>query len=236
MIFRRAAAHGLVPGRGPTLAVDATAFEPRHASAAYAFARRRTVPRRAQYPRHPKLTLAVHTASHLIAGAWPGEGPGADAPGFGPVTRQAVALLGRVTAAVADAGFDTEGAHVLCHQTLGIRRTAIRLNPRRARQTRKWPRTPYRRAMRRGFAWRLYRRRLQVESVISRVKRHLGSALTARRREHQREEQVLRVLTYNLMILHRDPISFQQSQSDPIRIDLTPARWPPSVGSAPAPV
>ena len=211
MIFHRAAAHGLVPGRGSTVAVDATAFELRHASAAYAFARRRGVPRRAKYPRHPKLTLAVHTASHLIAGALAGEGPGADGPGFAPVTRQAVALLGRVAAAVADAGFDAESAHVLCHKTLGIRRTAIRLNPRR---TRKWPRTPYRRAMRRRFAWGLYRRRQQVESVISRVKRHLGSALTARRREHQREEQVLRVLTYNLMILHRGPISFQQSRSE----------------------
>ena len=225
MIFHRAAAHGLVPGRGPTVAVDATAFEPRHASAAYAFARRRGVPRRAKYPRHPKLTVAVHTASHLIAGALSGEGPGADGPGFAPVTRQAVALLGRVAAAAADAGFDAESAHVLCHKTLGIRRTAIRLNPRRSGESRKWPQTPYRRAMRRRFAWGLYRRRLQVESVISRVKRHLGSALTARRREHQREEQVLRVLTYNLMILPRGPISFQQSRSESQFIIPTPSRW-----------
>jgi len=214
VIFRRAAARGLVPGRGPTVAVDATAFEPRHASAAYAFACRRGVPRRAKYPRHPKLTLAVHTASHLIAGALPGEGPGADGPGFAPVMRQAAALVARITAAVADAGFDAEAAHVLCHKTLGIRRTAIRLNPRRSR---KWPRTPYRRALRRRFPWGLYGRRQQAESVISRVKRHLGSALTARRPEHQREEQVLRVLTYNLMILHRRQLSFQQSHSDPKR-------------------
>jgi Transposase DDE domain len=205
VIFVRAARAGRLAGRGPTAAVDATAFEPRHASAAYARARRRGVPRRAQYPPHPKLTLAVHTASHLIAGVVTGVGPSPDAPGFAPVMRQAAGLL-RLGAAVADAGFDSEGAHALCHQTLGIRRTAIRLNPRR---TRKWPRTPYRRAMRRRFPSRVYRRRVQVESVISRLKRHLGSALTARRPEAQRAEQVLRALTYNLMILHspRDILS-----------------------------
>jgi hypothetical protein len=212
VIFARAAAFGLTAGRGPTMAVDASAFEPRAASFYYVHRardrRRRRRGRRAaragperlslRYAPHPKLTVAVHTASHLIAGALPGEGPTADFPGFAPVLRQAVALL-RVSAVVADAGFDCEAAHRLCRRTLGIRRTAIRLNPRRT--GRRWPQTPARRAMRRQFPWRVYRRRQQVESVFSRDKRRLGAALTARAPAHQPEELVLRVLTHNLMIL-----------------------------------
>jgi hypothetical protein len=126
--------------------------------------------------------------------------------------RQAAALLGRLWAAVADAGFDSEAAHRLCRRTLGIRRTAIRLNPRRGRR---WPRTPYRREMRRRFPRRLYRRRQQAEAVFSRLKRRLGSALAARSPARQREELVLRVLTHNLTILHCGRTPFQQSQSDP---------------------
>lgn len=220
MIFARAAAAGLATGRGPTVAIDASAFELRAASFYYVHRardrRRGGWSRRAQrsaragpgrmcdrmcdrrYAPHPKLTVAVHTASHLIAGALPGEGPTADVPAFEPVLRQAVALL-RVSAVVADAGFDCEAAHRLCHRTFRIRRTAIRLNPRRTGQ--RWPRTPARRAMRRQFPWRVYRRRQQAESVFSRAKRRLGTALTARSARHQREELVLRVLTHNLMIL-----------------------------------
>lgn len=201
VIFGRAAARGLLDGRALTVAVDATALEPRHASAAYAAACRRRAPRRARYPRHPKLTVAADAGSHLIGGALPGTGPGPDAPGLFAVLRAAAAryrAVGRrVRALVADAGFDCEAAHELA-RALGIPRTAIRLNPRRGRR---WPATPHRRAMRRHFPWRVYGRRQQVESVISRVKRRFGAALTARHPARQQEELILRVLTFNLLLL-----------------------------------
>lgn len=152
------------------------------------------------------------TEGHLIAGALPGTGPGPDAPGFAPVMRQAAALVPRIAAAVADAGFDAEAAHRLARRALGIRRTAIKPNPR---GTRRWPRTPYRREMRRRFPRGVYKRRQQVESAISRLKRRLGPALTARRADTRGEEEILRVLTFNCMILHRAPTSFQRSRSDP---------------------
>lgn len=210
MIAARAARGGLLGAPAPTVAVDATCFEARHVSAHYAYRRGgRRAQRRA---RQPKLTTAVHTASHLIVGARTGRGPAPDHPDFAPVVRQAAAFLERVWAAVADAGFDSEDAHALCRETLGIRRTAIKLNPRRHGRT--WPRTPYRRAMRRRFPRALYRRRQQAESVFSRDKRRLGSALTARHWVHQREEMILRVLTHNLMLLHRARRSFQQSRSE----------------------
>jgi hypothetical protein len=151
----------------------------------------------------------VHTPSHLIAGALPTWGPGSDTATLPPVVAQAAALL-RLHTVVADAGFDGEANHVFCRETLRLPRTLIRLNKRRTR--RRWPRTRYRRAMRRRFAWRVYHRRQQAESVFSRDKRRLGSALTARLPQHQDEEQILRVLTHNLMILHRGSTTFQQSR------------------------
>jgi hypothetical protein len=78
---------------------------------------------------------------------------------------------------------------------------------------RRWPLTPYRREMRRRFPRALYRRRWHAESVFSRLKRRLGSALTARSGRSQRREILLRVLTYNLMILRlrRQRISTEQN-------------------------
>jgi hypothetical protein len=128
------------------------------------------------------------------------------------VVRQAAALLGpgRLRAVVADAAFDAEAAHVLCRETLAIPRTAIRLNPRTTGP--QGPRTRYRRALAQRFPWRLYHRRQQVESTFSQHKRRLGAALTARTGPTQDAELLLRVLTHNLLLLYRTPLTFQQSQ------------------------
>jgi len=208
-----AAAAGLLAGRGPTVAVDSTGLETRHVSAHYRGTRRRTGRRGRPRARYPTLTIATHTASHLIAGAVTGTGPAPDFAAFAPVMRQAAAVMPRIGAVVADAGFDAEPVHQLCRGPLGIRRTAIRLNPRRRLRT--WPTTRYRRAMRRHFPRRLYRRRQQVESVFSRTKRRLGSALTARRPATQCEEIILRVLTHNLLLLRRRLYLFNRASLTP---------------------
>lgn len=205
------------------MAVDATGLETHHVSAHYGY--RHSTAYRAAYgrlhggahprgyhrrPQHPKLTVAVHTASHLIAGALPSWGPASDTRTLPPVVQQAVGLL-RLRTVVADAGFDGEPNHVYCREQLRVPRTVIRLNKRRA--SRRWPKTHYRRALRRRFPWGVYHRRQHVECVFSRDKRRLGAALTARQRVHQDEEQILRVLTHNLMILLScASSSFQQSR------------------------
>ncbi|WP_284352985.1 transposase, partial [Roseisolibacter agri] len=226
-VVQRAAQQGLLAGRGPTAAVDASGFEAHHVSAHYGY---RYSPRyraayaglhggRAPKGRHrratyPKLTVVVHTASHLILGAVPSQGPANDAPAFVPALRQAAALFPRPFAAVvADAAYDSEAHHGCCHRELRVRRTAIRLNRRSHGQC--WPRTRYRRAMRRCFPWRLYHRRQQVESVFSRDKRRLGSALTARAATTQAQEQLLRVLTHNLLLLYGRR-RIQQSPCHPV--------------------
>jgi len=146
----------------------------------------------------PKLTAVLHTHSHLLLGAVTGTGPTQDSPAFAPALRQAAALLALDTV-VADAAYDAEHNHRLCRETLGIRQSLIPLNPRNT--GRRWPLTPYRRALRRHFPRAEYNQRWHVESGFSRHKRRLGSALTARSTPAQRRELALRVLVHNCMIL-----------------------------------
>ena len=190
--------------------MDATGLEARHVSA-YFRMRRGEAKRPGRRKRAwPKLTAVVHTHSHLILGAVTGTGPTQDSPDFAPAVRQAADLLALDTA-LADAGYDAEHNHRLCREELGMRRSVIALNPRNT--GRRWPKTPYRRAMRRRFPRALYHQRWHAESGFSQHKRRLGSALTARSTAAQRRELVLRVLTHNLMLLSSPGQSFQQSST-----------------------
>jgi transposase len=100
---------------------------------------------------------------------------------------------------LADAAYDSEENHRLCRQDLGVRATVSPINPRN--QGRKWPKTHYRRQMKKRFPKRKYGQRWQVESAFSRHKRRLGSALGARSTGARERECYLRVLTHNLMLL-----------------------------------
>jgi len=139
-----------------------------------------------------------HAATHLIAGVVTGRGPSQDSPQFTEAMRQASANL-RPRRVVADKGYDAEHNHALCRRELGIRSTVIPINRRAT--GRKWPKTPYRRLMRRRFPKIKYRQRAQAESGFSRHKRRLGSALTTRSEPTQHGELRMRVLTHNLMLL-----------------------------------
>ena len=112
--------------------------------------------------------------------------------------RQAAAPVASDTA-LGGAGYDAEHNHRLCREKLDVRQTVIRLNRRNTGL--RWPKTPYRRAMRHRFPRLLYHQRWHVESGFSQHKRRLGSALTARHAASQKRELVLRVLTHNLMLL-----------------------------------
>lgn len=183
--------------------VDATGLEARHVSA-YFRMRRGAAKRRGRRKRAwPKLTAVLHAGSHLIVGAVTGTGPTQDSPDFAPAVRQAAALLAFDTV-LADAAYDAEHNHALCRETLGVRESIFPINPRNG--GRRWPTTPYRRAVRRRWAGALraaYGARWHAESGFSRHKRRLGSALTARATPAHRRELVLRVLTHNLMLLAR---------------------------------
>jgi hypothetical protein len=172
-VFPCAHARALIPDR-PEAAVDATGLESRYTS--YSFVRRQGKRRRSR--RYTKLTVACHTQTHLLASAVVSTGPGNDSPQFAETVRGAR----RHTAwdrLLADAAFDAEHHHRLCREELGIRSTVIPLNKRG--QGRKWPKTRYRRQMKRRFHRRRYGQRWQVESAFSRHKRLLGAAGPLRR-------------------------------------------------------
>jgi hypothetical protein len=177
-------------------AVDATGLETRHVSAHFGMRRANGTGHRQRA--WPKLTVVMHTHSHLILGAVPGVGPSQDSPDFAPAIQQAAGLLA-IDTVLGDAGYDAEHNHRLCREELGVRQTVIRLNRRNT--GRRWPKTAYRRSMRKSFPHSLYHQRWHAESGFSQHKRRLGSALTARHDDAQERELVLRVLTHNLMLL-----------------------------------
>ena len=193
-MVRRARGRGLIDA-APVAAVDATGLETRHVSAYFGLRRGGEGHRQRAWP---KLTAVVHAHSHLIPGAVPGVGPSQDSPDFTPAMRQAARFV-RIDTVLGDAGYDAEHNHRLCREDLGIRQAVIRLNRRNT--GRRWPKSPYRRAVRHRFPKATYNQRWHAESGFSQHKRRLGSALTARSDASQARELALRVLTHNLMLL-----------------------------------
>ena len=141
-----------------------------------------------------------HTQSHLVAAALATVGPSYDCTLFEPAMLQASWNLD-TDRLLADSGYDSESNHVMARQGLGIRSTVIALNPRRAGRKGRWPRQRYRRQMKKRFHRRKYGQRWQVESVVSRIKRRLGSALRGRGDEAREREVCLKIFTHDLMIL-----------------------------------
>ncbi len=190
----------MIPAK-PTVAVDATGLDARHASRYFV-----TRSNGAHTARSwPKLTVACDTHSHLIAGATVTTGPTNDSPQFAPVLL--LAALGVAWDRVlADAAFDSEAHHRLAREQLGIRSSVIPIN---ARGSTAPPSGRYRSQMPRHFRpraegnrhKRVFGQRWQVESAFSRHKRRLGSAVHGRSNDSRTRECFLRVLTHNLMIL-----------------------------------
>jgi transposase len=194
-IFEQANDIGLLDEH-PQAAVDATGLENRHTSRYYVH--RKGYKR---FLRHhwPKVTAVCDTKTHLFAGCIVTRGPSNDSPQFEPALIQASKFV-QFDLLLADAAYDGEHNHQLCREKLGITETIIPLNKRRSR---KWPKSKYRRQMKKHFDKELYNQRWQIESAFSRNKRLLGSALKARTEQSRERECFLRILTHNLMIIRR---------------------------------
>ena|SRR2546423_11808469 len=184
---------GLIDDR-PEAAVDATGLDSRYTSRYY-FARSGKKQSKRFWT---KLTVACHTGSHFFTGLTVSTGPSNDSPQFAPVLKQTGWFV-RWDRVLGDAAFDSEANHRFCREDLGVRSTVIPIN--RRSQGRKWPRSKYRRQMKRRFHQRKYGQRWQAESAFSRHKRLLGSALTARSDQARERQCRLRVLTHNVMLL-----------------------------------
>jgi hypothetical protein len=196
---------------GPTCAIDSTLCDTHHRSRHYeqrcrhyashggktGDLRRSRTARRA-----PKLTVAVDTRSHLILAARARTGMGADAPDFLPVLRAGRRRNRRLRTALADAGFDSHANHQVARRRLHVH-TLIKAGS--GRPSTRPPRSRHRREMQRRLAGsqkgRPYGQRSQVETAHSMMKRNLGDNLCARTPACREREQLLRVITHNVMIL-----------------------------------
>ena len=194
-IFAHATTYGLIDEPAEA-SIDSTGLESHYVSRHFLM---RQGKRTQKYRKWTKLTVVCHHASHLIAGAVVGVGPSNDSAYLPAAVGQAVKHLS-IFRLLADAGYDTEANHKLCREQLGIRSTVIAVNDRHLKTGKLTGR--YRRQMKRCFPKRKFGKRWQVESVVSRMKRRLGYSLRARDNGSRQAECLLRVLTYNLMILY----------------------------------
>jgi hypothetical protein len=199
------------------VAVDATGLETRHVSVHYA---RRSRRHRGHYKRgFPKLSALCEIRSHVIVAAVVDRGPCPDMVEWPELMRRALARL-HFDTWLGDAGYESEGAHQRSREELGIRSivpTTERGRPRHDGQPRP-VRGAYRRQLQRRFPRKTYGQRWQIEAAFSMLKRKLDSALRRRRPFALNREVLLRVITFNLMLIRRHAQSFQQSMTDTIYI------------------
>jgi hypothetical protein len=190
----------------PYAAGDSSGFEARHASRYFIWRRDANRPddtnrpkKRASYRRYGKLMLIVCCRSHAILAAVTSEGPTPDIDQLDGVVAE---LPGSVSVQhmVLDAGFDSAHNHRLLREDYGIRSTIPAEHGRPPKDPRALPADKYRRRMKTHFNRRAYRRRPQVETVFSMLKRNFGSALRAKNRHGRRRDMRLRVLTHNIAL------------------------------------
>jgi hypothetical protein len=187
-------------------AADSTGFDTHHASRYFIWRRDNQTAKgesrpqkRATYRRYGKLMILICCATHLVLAATASAGPTPDID-------QLEELMGRVTPAatierlVADAGFDSAHNHKLLREEHGIVST---IPPKIGRPSLngKLPSDPYRRLMKTRFNTKAYRRRGQVETVMSMLKRNFGTCLHGRTYQSRRRDMLLMVLTHNIAIM-----------------------------------
>jgi hypothetical protein len=194
-IFRRARRLHLLT-KSPQGVVDSTGLETHHVSSHFIRCTKRDSYRRRCWT---KWAVVRDTRTHLIAACVVHQGPRYDFRDLPRLMADAHKHV-RFAQILADSGYDSEDNPCFCRQTLEMGSTVIACN-RRGRAA--LPTGKYRRQMVQHFARKTYGNLWQVESVFSRNKRLLGSALRARSNRTRRHECYIRVLTHNLMILRR---------------------------------
>lgn len=195
-----AIAHRVMHKRVALAAIDGTGFESRHISTYFVRRRDRDCKKGYQttrYTRWPAAQLVCDCQSHFVLSVVTGRGPGPDDPYFRPTVKQAASRVTLETL-LADAGYDSEPAHVFAREDCGAR-TIIPAT--RGRPSKRRPKGHWRHQMRIRFNQEKYGQRWQVETVNSMIKRTMGSALRARSYWSQSREIALKVLTHNVMIL-----------------------------------
>jgi len=180
-------------------AIDSTGLES-HYTSSY-FVRRKAKGgehhQTTQYSTFPKVGIVMDCASFLVLAGTPSWGPSPDILHFEKALTDATKKT-PIARVAADAGYDAERAHVFARETLGI--TSIIPN-RIGRPTTKLPTGKYRRQMALRFDTLRYGQRWMIETLNSMLKKRLGSFLRARTYWSQMREIMLRLFSFNVLIL-----------------------------------
>jgi hypothetical protein len=181
-------------------AVDSSGFEAHHTS--HYFVRRRAKGRKdwqiTTYKRFPKLAALTDCSTHMVLAALPLRGPGPDITHFERIVCQGFPRV-QMEILLADAGYDAEWVHQVARRDLEIR-TIIPAGI--GRPTDKAPTGHYRRWMSQRLHLTCYGQRWQVETVMSMIKRRLGSSVNARSHWSQGRALMLKAITHNILILY----------------------------------
>ena len=180
-------------------AIDSTGLQCGTASA-YFVRRRKKVGspwKTVTYHRYPKLGLVCDTRNHFILSFRVGSGPRPDVDEFRPLVADALKRV-RLSRMVADAGYDSEPNHQFARDSHGVRTI---IPPKHGRPTDKPATGRYRRLMQTRFDRPNYRKRVQVETVMSMIKRRQGSYVKGRSYWSQCRDLRLMALSHNIMIL-----------------------------------
>lgn len=168
------------------VAVDATGFSNEHASMYYCW---RTDKHRRSFT---QSIVAIDANAQCIAAQYSKRGPGSENNFFMPLVNRASKQL-RISAVVADKGYDCEVNHEFVHQDVG---TQCIIPVRRSKTGA--VHGHYREQIAKGFDERLYHRRSLVETVFSVMKRKFGSSVNSRLPPMQNKEAALLAVVYNV--------------------------------------
>ncbi len=171
------------------------------------------------YSHYPKLAIVCRTCDHFILAFSCRRGPRPDVDEFKDLVSVAAKRV-KLRCIVADAGYDSESNHRFARETLASRSI---FPAKHGRPTDKPASGRYRRLMQIRFDFETYRQRVQVETVVSMIKRRLGNHVRARSRRGQVRELALVVLTHNIMILWCS-ILFYRAARQPFRCATRPER------------
>lgn len=188
----------------PYAAVDSSGFDAHHASRYFVWRtavkkKGKEPKKRMTYKRYGKLMLIICCATHAILAAVASAGPTPDIDQLDGVVAE---LPSRVTVrhVVGDGGFDSAHNHRLLREERGIRSTIPPTHGRPPKDPSALPKNKYRRLMKTRFNHKAYRKRPQVETVFSMLKRNFGPALRARSHWARCRDLFLRVLTHNMAL------------------------------------
>ena len=193
--------------RVPRTAIDSTGLESTAASS-YFVHRRRYVGgpwKMVIYHRYPKIGIVCDVQTHFILAADVGRGPKPDVADFRPLLGAALTRV-RIERIAADAGFDSEANHAFAREICRVRSI---IPAKHGRPTTKPASGHYRRLMQSRFDLLAYRDRVQIETVMSMLKRRLEGFVRGRNAWSQRRELRLKVLTHNVMLLFQIEVFYR---------------------------